>query len=688
MEGGVDVVVLARGVAHGDPLRAVLEACRAQGAAVRQDEAQVADLEVVVVLVRVDLRPGLGARIDAERQRLPGGDVLERHVDGHGDLSVVEALVEDVQHLVTDEHAVAEEGVGAGGLEGEHRATFECGLGALHTHAVHRDGGRGGVGVAAGGDPFAAGDDLALGHGQADATLIDARDRHTVGLQLRGVRAVGGHDGVLDPPLTGEVDCVDDVPVEVAFGSPQGVRDGLGHAGGPHRHGDRLDLDVVSDVQLDGEVRRRVDLGGGPVLDDGSGGVRGGKHEAGGDLLGGDAAGGGGGGADEGLPVRVSRVDGVLDALVGDRVVRAVQVVVGRVHREPGVRDDLQATRAAVGHAAGVDLHQLGSGREVGAEVGVEVVRCEVVVLAVLDPEHDGLARLDEEGGGICRPRDDVVVGQIVRGVEVVERVVAEVHRFGGRVVDLDELVAVCAVDVRRVRSDLGDLQRRRGQRGIGHRRRLPGIGLRGRGGERVGRDLARGRDGRPLQQRGSGVAVVVHAELCGAARRGRARGIEGPRRRAVGQGEANAPLTAVGHAGLALHAHEAVVGPGALGGPVVAEVLLGAGEAVNGAARVGEPQHDRLARLHQRAGRHLQGDVAGRVVAVRVDVGETGLRQVDGGVAGVPDLDELEVVGARGVRGDLGDHQRRQGGRGAGGRGRERRGHEGGGSRQGDELT
>ena len=127
-----------------------------------------------------------------------------------------------------------------------------------------------------------------------------------------------------------------------------------------------------------------------------------------------------------------------------------------------------------------------------------------------------------------------------------------------------------------------------------------------------------------------------------------------------------HAASAAVGHAGLAGHAHDGDVLGGA---PVGAELLHGAGEGVQVLRLVAQPQHERVAggdldRLLER-----EGDVAGGVGAVGVDVAQ-GVAALaadgDGLGRGVGELEELELVGPDGVRRDLGDQQRAARGRGS----------------------
>src|SRR5690606_21938043 len=122
--------------------------------------------------------------------------------------------------------------------------------------------------------------------------------------------------------------------------------------------------------------------------------------------------------------------------------------VVGAGDVVPGVGHHLDAAQAAVGHAAGGDLDEVLPRHEAAAEVGVEVGGGEVLVGAVLDPQHQGLAGGDHRVGRGRGPQRRVGRHLVGVDVEVVDGEVGVVDRTVGGVVELDELIRVGACDV------------------------------------------------------------------------------------------------------------------------------------------------------------------------------------------------------------------------------------------------
>ncbi|MDR6168910.1 hypothetical protein QE367_003114 [Microbacterium paludicola] len=287
----------------------------------------------------------------------------------------------------------------------------------------------------------------------------------------------------------------------------------------------------------------------------------------------------------------------------------------------------------------------------------VEVGGGQGVVGAVLDPQHERLAGRDHDVTGNGRPD----ARRALDGVEVIDRVVGEVDRITRGVVDLDELEGVGARDVGRVGQQLGDLQRCGDDARVGLRvepRLSSRLLSRGRG-DGFGCDDA----GRRRSRLGEDVRAAVDA-LSGQTEVRRLSG--GGRRAAVGRPahdpvvlqDADAARRAVGHSGLPRHAHHGGVGAGA---PVRAELVHRAGEGVDAPRGVAEPEHDGPpGGDHDRVG-HGERNVAGAVGTVDIRVRERDAlsRQVDVGGTAVVDLEELVVVDADVVGGDLGHDER-----------------------------
>ena len=124
---------------------------------------------------------------------------------------------------------------------------------------------------------------------------------------------------------------------------------------------DSTGLHVVGDRGGEREVLRGIDCAEGAVGDDRRRGIGGDDHEPSGHLLSEDQARVGGDRAQQGLAGRVGGVGAVLDAAVYRDIVGAVEVVVGGVHAETGVADDLDAAGGAVSHTSDEDLNEVGA---------------------------------------------------------------------------------------------------------------------------------------------------------------------------------------------------------------------------------------------------------------------------------------------------------------------------------------
>ncbi len=351
--------------------------------------------------------------------------------------------------------------------------------------------------------------------------------------------AVADGEGVVQPGLSDEVHRLDRRAV-LSGRSEHEVchyRFGVHIVGGRQRDG--LDLsEAVSDsdeIIDDRDPECQVaSVGGqigaaGQVGEHRGNGVGGGCRQVGGHLVGADRAGGEPAGSEWDLSQ--TAVGGRCEVEAGHRrgLGRTAgehgEVVIGLVDDDSGVGLDLQTARPGIRHAAGCRLDQLGAGLQRGAVVVIEVGGGERAVGVVLDPHHHGAAGLNHRVGRRGRPQCHGTVGQVGIGVEVGKGVVAEVEGGVRGVVDLDELITVSAVDIGRVRRNLGDLQNRR-----------VGTGLHGGGSirRRWSRSIRRCRRGsiRRRRRRGGGRSGSVGRRRRGSRRWGRL----GPRACGIGR--------------------------------------------------------------------------------------------------------------------------------------------------------
>ena len=356
-ERRVVVVVLAGAVAHREHCCRIVVTGRRQCAAVGQDEPQALDREVIIVLVEVDLGRGLGAGPHADGHALARGDVAERNRGGDRVPPRVDPVVEDVQDVVTGLHAVAEERVDAARLECEHRCRLQLRR-PRDGVAVDADLDLGGVGVAARDQSHLTAYPLLVGDVQAHGRRVDPGKGHANRAHDRLVCSVAGNDDVFEPALAGEVGSGDRQDVAVGPVRDDLVADRLCVKVAAHGDRESLDLDVVSGPDGNLEVDAGGDLGCRLVGDLGSRGVSRHDHQSVVDLLGGDGPGRRAGGSELGLQSQVVVIDGVLNGLIGGRIVDATKVVVRAVDGESGVRGDLEPSSGGVRHPARADLEQ------------------------------------------------------------------------------------------------------------------------------------------------------------------------------------------------------------------------------------------------------------------------------------------------------------------------------------------
>src|SRR5699024_10928835 len=111
--------------------------------------------------------------------------------------------------------------------------------------------------------------------------------------------------------------------------------------------------------------------------------------------------------------------------------------------------------------------HQIHTCGEVGAIGGVEIGGGQLVVGAVLDPEHQGGTRGDDDITRLGGPHRGIGVDELILWVQVIEGVVGEIHWLSGGVGDLDELIGIGTTDIVGVGQQLGENERYgRGGRG------------------------------------------------------------------------------------------------------------------------------------------------------------------------------------------------------------------------------
>ncbi len=191
-----------------------------------------------------------------------------------------------------------------------------------------------------------------------------------------GVDAVGSvRDGevVLVPELVHRVEHVEDVFVAVILPSLHivGLEFGVNVAAQMQRN--RANLLIVSGRRFEGEVGHGIDASSGRIGHRRGNRVRRKHHEPGRNLIRGNLAGRSWSRRDQRLAGRIIRVDRVVDALIRDGVVGAVEVVIGTVEAEARVGRNFQSARRAVSHATGEDLHEVFVHDEGRAEFGIEV---------------------------------------------------------------------------------------------------------------------------------------------------------------------------------------------------------------------------------------------------------------------------------------------------------------------------
>ncbi len=254
VEGSVVEVQLAGGITHAEDRRRIDEVRRTQGATVGQHEADVADLEVVVVLVEVDFRGCLGACPDADRRTLALREVALVDGERQGRPSRG-ATVEDAEDILTDSDAVLEVGVDAVGLEDEDRLVlqrsdeFRGDVGAVDAELRASS-----IGFGPDDDGLGAGDELALFDVEANRIGVRALDSNAHPLGGGLIDSVGRGDLVLVPALADEIGGRNRVFVDVALAANEVV--GAHGAVGAVAELDRRGADelVVDDRVLDAEV--------------------------------------------------------------------------------------------------------------------------------------------------------------------------------------------------------------------------------------------------------------------------------------------------------------------------------------------------------------------------------------------------------------------------------------------------
>ena len=214
---------------------------------------------------------------------------------------------------------------------------------------------------------------------------------------------------------------------------------------------------------------------------------------------------------------------------------------------------------------------------------------------------------------------------------------------------------------------DLGDDERPvRGGAGLRH-----GVGFGHRAHERGGIDDAGALDGVGCEHVEAEVrGVLRQAEVHGLVFTHRPGRVVRPRDDAVGAEDAHTAVAPVGHAVLAGDADDA---RGGIRPDRFLEALDCECRGVDGTGRVAQPEHDGLVGRDGHLAIDGERDVSGPVVGVDVGVGEGDAcrREVDGIRRRVVHLEVLEVVVARIVGHDLGDHERRDAGSWGGGCGR-----------------
>ncbi|MFB9074566.1 hypothetical protein ACFFX0_26600 [Citricoccus parietis] len=287
VERGVVELELPGAVAHVHPGLRVLEPARGEGAAVGQDQPRVADLEVIVVLARVDLRGRLGPRINGRGQRVVVRDVVERNRDRDGLGALVGALIEDVQLFATGQHPIAEVVVRLRGLEGEHRFSFQGGR-RLDRRAVDHESDRILHGVSGADQRGSARQELAILEVEPYGGGVGALHGHPLGVGGDLLGPVRDREGVFEPALAGEVGLRQAVGIEVLLVGPlarlQTELLGSIVGIGAQVQGDGADQHVVGDPCGEAERLCRVDGPAGRVLHHRLGGIGGQAHGATGQL--------------------------------------------------------------------------------------------------------------------------------------------------------------------------------------------------------------------------------------------------------------------------------------------------------------------------------------------------------------------------------------------------------------------
>ena len=504
---------------------------------------------------------------------------------------------------------------------------------------------------------------------EANRALLDPVDRNASHRNIGDVGAVGGLNRVLEVFL----------PREVRLGDREGegailVREEVLD----HRlivsvrlegDGEATNLDVIGRLDRDLGVLRRVEGLRGLIHQSWLFGVLVELHELRGNLRGSRLSRRRFRDLSDLAHLEVLGIDRVVNALICLGVIVAVFVVEDAAYGVARAGLNLHAAKRAVGHAAHVGLDK-GEAVRINTVVLGEVFDGLVVVVAVLDPHDHRAAGLDDLIGGFHGPHGLVAHLAARTGVLIGDLVVSEADRFGGRIVNFNEFVAVALAGVGGIGNELGNeeladgrIGRRAGDVfGGGGLSRLLGLRLCTAVLELLRVNLASGGSSRALENfEALGVRVGRGTELCGLALSDRAFRVERARDfGAVRVENANAAVAAVRHTRLAGDALDARV---RIHAPLCAELFDGVRGRIDLAviARVAQPQGHGLSGGQFDRLLGCEGNVLCGVSAVLVDVGErvAALTDREGFVGRVRDLDEFVVVVARVVRGDLGDDER-----------------------------